>query len=139
MLVSVIIPALNEADNIAKCIQAARRDYSQEEIEIVVCDGGSRDGTLERIPAGVRIVRAPRGRATQMNHGAAMASGEIFLFCHADSQLPVDWRESVIETLRDPRVVGGAFQTRYEPQRGLLLWLINHIRVPADWRVIHGD
>jgi rSAM/selenodomain-associated transferase 2 len=139
VLVSVIIPTFNESQNIEQCVAAARGDYSPEEVEIIVADGGSTDGTLNVVPADVTVVHAPTGRGVQMNCGADAAHGEIFVFCHADSRLPPGWREQVVSTLRKAHTSGGAFQTRYEPQRGLLLGLINHLKFPADWRVIHGD
>ena len=139
VLVSVIIPTLNEALNIRSCVEAARRTYLSSEVEIIVADGGSTDRTVERVPEGAQAINAPRGRAVQMNHGADAARGDILVFCHADSRLPAGWRDAVINALARPGVSGGAFQVRYEPQRGPLLWLINHVGFPADWRVIHGD
>ncbi|MGC9330062.1 MAG: glycosyltransferase, partial [Candidatus Hinthialibacter sp.] len=125
MLVSVIIPALNEAENIRACIAAVRRDYAPDEVEIVVADGGSTDGTLDMIPAGVAHIPTERGRAVQMNRGAAAAHGDILLFCHADSLLPAGWRAAVIDALGDPGVSGGVFRTQILPETTWLLWLRN--------------
>jgi rSAM/selenodomain-associated transferase 2 len=140
MLVSVIIPALNEAENIARTIRAARRKYSTDEVEIVVVDGGSTDGTPDLVPPEpeARLVRSPRGRAVQMNHGARASSGEILVFCHADSQLPQGWREAVIEAFNRPGTSGGCFQTLLLPEKGMLR-LTNRLRIPADWRIMYGD
>lgn len=138
MLVSVIIPALNEAENIARCVAAARRDYPPNAVEIIVVDGGSTDGTPARIPAGAMLLRAPRGRAAQMNRGAAAAHGELFVFCHADSRLPAGWREAVCETLRRPGVVGGTFQTLILPANWLLK-LRNRWVFPTRWQIMFGD
>jgi rSAM/selenodomain-associated transferase 2 len=137
-LTSVIIPALNEAENIAICLAAARRDYARAEVELIVVDGGSTDGTQDLVPPDVTLVHAPRGRATQMNRGAAASRGEVLVFCHADSQLPPGWRDAVIRALSEPAVSGGAFELRLWPERGVLRW-INRMRVPPDWRLVFGD
>jgi rSAM/selenodomain-associated transferase 2 len=138
MLVSVIIPALNEAEGIRQTIAAARQDYADDQVEIILADGGSTDGTPGLVPPDVAVVRAPRGRAVQMNHGAAASNGDLLVFCHADSQLPAGWREAVIEALSRPGVSGGTFQTLILPARGIL-HIRNHIRFPANWRIMFGD
>ena len=137
-LVSVIIPALNEVENIAATIRAAQRDYSSEEIEIIVVDGGSTDGTLQCVPPGIKTIQTVRGRAVQMNCGTAESQGEILVFCHADSQLPACWREAVINALMDPEVSGGTFQTRILPAIGFLK-LRNNWVLPPNWRIMFGD
>ena len=139
MLTSVIIPALNEAANIQRAIAAARRDYAPDEVEIVVVDGGSSDGTPDLVPPDVTLIESPRGRAVQMNRGAAASHGEILVFCHADSQLPAGWREAVIEALSQPGVSGGTFQTLILPARGNLMHIRNRMRFPATWWRMYGD
>ena len=139
MLVSVIIPALNEAGNIRKAVAAARRDYSPGEVEIIVVDGGSTDGTPDLVPLDVTLIRSRRGRALQMNRGAAASQGEILAFCHADSQLPPGWREAVVETLSQPGVSGGTFQTLILPARGILMRIRNRMRFAATWWRMYGD
>lgn len=138
MLVSVIIPALNEVENIRKTIDAARRVYPLEDVEIIVVDGGSTDGTPEALPDDVTLLHSPRGRATQLNRGAAAARGDILVFCHADSQLPAGWREAVIEALARHGVSGGTFQTCILPAFGFL-HIRNRLRMAADWRIMFGD
>lgn len=137
-LVSVIIPALNEAENIVSTLHASRRNYTVEQVEIIVVDGGSHDGTVERIPPDIEVIQIPRGRAVQMNQGAAAAQGDIFVFCHADSQLPPGWREAIIHALEDPGVGGGTFQTRILPATGFFI-LRNKWVMPANWRIMYGD
>ena len=139
MLVSVIVPALNEEKDIRPAVDAARRDYSSAEVEIIVVDGGSADRTIERVPDHARVIQAPRGRAVQMNRGAAAASGEIYVFCHADSRLPEGWREGVLDALRQPDVSGGAFRSLFLPERGLILAFRNRFPFPVDWRWMYGD
>jgi rSAM/selenodomain-associated transferase 2 len=138
VLVSVIIPALNEAENIQQTVTAAQRDYTPDEVEIIVVDGGSEDGTLEMVPSDVSLIRSPPGRAVQMNRGAAASNGEILVFCHADSQLPVGWRKAVTQALSRPGVSGGTFQIRLWPAQGIL-HLLNLPRYPANWRIMYGD
>ena len=138
LLVSIVIPALNEAGNIERAIAAARRDYTSDEVEIIVADGGSTDGTPDLVPGDEILIHAPQGRAVQMNRGAAVARGRILVFCHADSRLPTGWRQPVIDALSRPGVSGGAFAVRLRPARGIL-HLLNLPRYPADWRLMYGD
>ena len=77
MRVSVVVPVLNETEWIDACVVAARQDYSHDEVEILVVDGGSSDGTRQRVPAEERVIGSPQGRAVQMNHGANESTGEI--------------------------------------------------------------
>ena len=106
--VSVVIPALNEAHYVARTLDAARRGGPHE---IIVVDGGSTDGTREIARAHDAVVlSAPPGRATQMNRGAAIATGEWLLFLHADTLLPADYAAHIGRTLAEPGVAVGAFE-----------------------------
>lgn len=106
MRISVIIPALNEARELPETI--ARISGAAE---IIVADGGSDDGTREM--KGVTVVEAPRGRASQMNAGARAATGDIFLFVHADTWLQAGALDALQKAMADPHVVGGAFQRSF--------------------------
>ena len=88
---SIILPTLNEASVLASTLQSPQPARNNE-VEIIVVDGGSTDGTLEIACARADIVLrgSPRGRAVQMNHGARHAKGTCLLFLHADTRLPVD-------------------------------------------------
>lgn len=138
MLVSVIIPVLNEEELIVSSITAARQEYDSSQVEIIVVDGGSQDRTLELIPAEVKMFHSPRGRAKQMNRGAEAAQGEILVFCHGDSQLPQGWREGILRALQPIGVSGGSFQNRFWPETKLI-HLRNRCVFPADWRLMFGD
>jgi hypothetical protein len=86
----------------------------------------------------VKQIHTWANRAHQLNAGAAETSGEILVFCHADSRLPAGWREAILAALADERVSGGAFQSRLDPEVGPLHWM-NRVKLPADWRYMYGD
>ena len=105
--ISVIIPALNEAEHLKATLLSLQTDPAPE---IIVVDGGSRDATRDiALAAGVTFLRAPRGRARQQNLGAAAASGEILFFLHADTQAPPDYAHNIRQAMLSPHVGAGAF------------------------------
>ena len=108
---SVIIPVLNEQAVIGRCIRAVQA--SLPDAEILVVDGASSDRTVETALEfrAVRVIQSPRGRALQMNAGAAVAQGDVLLFLHADVQLPASAGPLIAQALSRPSVVGGAFRT----------------------------
>ncbi len=107
MYLSVIIPTLNEAENILKTIESVRQQ--DQTAEIIVVDGGSMDGTPEIARPSARVIGSPRGRAVQMNAGARLASGDVLLFLHGDSRLAPGALAQMQQTLDNPRVAGGSF------------------------------
>ncbi len=121
MRISIIIPALNEADGIAHCLTRA---LAANPHEVIVVDGGSSDATCEI--AGqfdCQVLRSRPGRARQQNHGAQQASGEVLLFLHADSWLASVGLQEIRHALANPRIEFGAFQHCIEA-RGLIYRLI---------------
>ena len=104
---SLILPTLNEADCVAEAIAAARQ---LGPCEIIVVDGGSTDDTLARAAGADLVLSGPRGRAAQMNHGAAHARGDILAFLHADCALEAGALAIVRQTLSRPGVVAGCFR-----------------------------
>jgi len=119
-LISIIIPTLNEAGDIASTLATL---VDRLDVEIIVADGGSTDATVEKaLSAGARLVRSPPGRALQMNSGASAARGDTLLFLHADCLLPPDFADHVHEILARPRVMAGAFRLSIKGKgRGLRL------------------
>jgi rSAM/selenodomain-associated transferase 2 len=88
MKLSIVIPVLDEAAGISRTL-ASLATLRARGHELIVADGGSEDGTRElAAPLADRVIAAPRGRARQMNAGAAAATGEALLFLHADTTLP---------------------------------------------------
>ena len=106
MKISVIIPTLNEAGELPETIRRAAGVF-----EIILADGGSDDGTADT--KGATIVRAPRGRALQMNAGAAAATGDVFVFLHADTWLEPGALGAIDRAMADECVVGGGFERRF--------------------------
>jgi len=114
--VSIIIPALDEEASIARAIRSCREAGP---CEVIVVDGGSLDRTVEIARARAdAVIIAPRGRAAQMNAGAAVAGGEALLFLHADTLLPGGSVTAVLGALQDPAVIGGAFRVRLAASPG---------------------
>ncbi|NNG02229.1 MAG: DUF2064 domain-containing protein [Desulfobacteraceae bacterium] len=105
--ISVIIPALNEAEGIARTISMA----ADPNAEIIVVDGQSSDHTVAEATAGkARVLTAPRGRARQLNAGARQARGQVLLFLHADTRLPENYIHWIFDALLDKSCVMGAFR-----------------------------
>jgi rSAM/selenodomain-associated transferase 2 len=112
MRLSVIVPTLDEEATIASTLAHARRPG---EVELIVVDGGSRDGTVRAArPLADRVLDGPRGRAAQMNAGVAAARGALLLFLHADTRLPDDYPALVADALAPAGVVGGRFDLRFD-------------------------
>lgn len=108
--ISIIIPVLNEAENISLVISSIQR---AENIEIIIVDGGSQDNTVKIAEnLAVKVIVTNRGRAIQMNRGAKIATGEILLFLHGDTQLPIGFETQVRETFINSNIIAGAFQLK---------------------------
>ncbi|HZS03363.1 MAG TPA: TIGR04283 family arsenosugar biosynthesis glycosyltransferase [Blastocatellia bacterium] len=113
MMISIIIPTLDEATTIRETVEALR--HPGREVEIIVADGGSADATIEIARAcGLRVISASRGRGSQMNAGARLAGGEVFLFLHADTRLPEGALGLIRAALEDHDVCGGHFSLLFE-------------------------
>jgi rSAM/selenodomain-associated transferase 2 len=119
--ISIIIPVLNEAIQIQKNLFKLLKET---DIEIIVVDGGSQDRTVNLVKElGIKVIIASQaGRANQMNSGAAAATGDILLFVHIDTQLPIAYPEIIKQTLMQPQIIAGAFELAIEsPQKSLRL------------------
>ncbi len=122
MPISVIIPTLNEERTIITTLaHTAALGFD----ELIVVDGGSTDTTSAHLESyrlstqssalsPVYWVTAPPGRARQMNEGAKVGRGEVFLFLHADTQLPHDAKTVIDTTMADQRMVGGRFDVQFD-------------------------
>lgn len=117
---SVVVPVLNEAATLA--INLARlKPFRTRGAEVIVVDGGSRDGSAEAAgPFADRVLVATAGRASQMNAGARVASGDVLLFLHADARLPPDADLRIRTALERSNRVWGRFDIRLSGHGPLL-------------------
>lgn len=126
--ISIIIPTLNEAGNIKQAIATTKVSTNTE---IIVVDGGSQDDTVEIVQSlGIKVISSSPGRASQMNAGAVVASGEILLFLHADTRLPPGFEDMVRAALQKPSTVAGAFALRIDASLLSLRW----VEWGVNWR-----
>lgn len=117
---SIVMPALDEAGTIQTAL-AGLAPFRSRDCDVVVVDGGSDDATPAlAAPLADRVIAAPRGRAAQMNAGAAAARGDILLFLHADTRLPADADRLVQDGLLRSGRAWGRFDVAIEGHHPLL-------------------
>lgn len=137
MSISLIVPTLNESSCLAETIRSLRQ---QRPLEIIVVDGGSTDRTREAAAEADQFLTAPRGRALQMNAGAAGARGDILLFLHADCTLEEGALAEVERCLRRPHLSAGCFTMRVEAPGWRYRWIdlvaLARVRLAG---LIYGD
>ncbi|MCA0269916.1 MAG: TIGR04283 family arsenosugar biosynthesis glycosyltransferase [Bacteroidetes bacterium] len=132
---SVVVPALNEADAVAHAVRSA---FAAGTAEVIVVDGGSVDATKAAArQAGATVVDSPRGRSRQMNAGAEAATGDVLLFLHADTTLPEDAFVQVRSTV-ERGAEGGCFRLRFDADAPLLRLYAAATRLPIPW-LVYGD
>lgn len=120
---SIIIPALNEEENLAHTLKSIK---NVSRVEVIVVDGGSSDRTVNVAKKfGAKVVLSSPGRARQMNAGAKAAEGDVFLFLHADTLLPKDFDAHIHQAFSQKNVVAGAFQITINAPY-LIFWLFEH-------------
>lgn len=127
MRLSIVIPALNEAAGIAPALERLA-PLCRGGAEVIVADGGSTDATASlAAPHCDRVIVAPRGRAAQMNTGAAAASGDVLLFLHADTQLPPGADRLIRDGLADGARIWGRFDVTIDgpPALAIVACLMN--------------
>jgi rSAM/selenodomain-associated transferase 2 len=138
MRVSIIIPALNEAQTIRHNVERA---VALHPAEVVVVDGASSDDTASIArAAGARVSSSPRGRALQQNAGARLAVGDILLFLHADTWLAEGALSQVYQAMENPAVQHGAFRQQIDDPAVVYRWLERGNAARVRWRnVPYGD
>jgi rSAM/selenodomain-associated transferase 2 len=110
---SVVVPMLNEGSSIGETLAALRTGAPNA--EIIVVDGGSVDQCVDVArKLADRVIAAPRGRARQMNAGAACALGDILTFVHADTRVPSSFEKDILDSLEESDIVGGRFDVELD-------------------------
>ncbi len=139
-MISVVIPALNEAARLPRLLRALRAEPAR--CETIVVDGGSEDGTAEaaRAAGATLVLSAPRGRGQQMAAGAAAARGPVLLFLHADSAFPSGGLRALEALLRGrPEVVGGNYRLVFDGEDGFSRWLAGFYAAIRAFGFWYGD
>ncbi|MCI5080216.1 MAG: glycosyltransferase, partial [Saprospiraceae bacterium] len=108
MKVSIIIPVLNEAENITRLVNRLTNCGEQYVKDLLVVDGGSEDDTVALAEkAGAKVLVSPRkGRAAQMNYGAAHSQGDILYFVHGDTLPPECYMDEIIKAVEENYPIG---------------------------------
>jgi rSAM/selenodomain-associated transferase 2 len=137
---TIVVPVLNESVQIVACLRALTALRSQG-VEVIVADGGSTDGTAEWArPLADLVLQCPRGRAGQMNFGAAQARGKALLFLHADTRLPEAALAAVGTALASPRMHWGRFDVCIEGRPRTLRLVAWSMNLRSRWSgIATGD
>jgi rSAM/selenodomain-associated transferase 2 len=138
---SIIVPVLNEADQINPLIEHIHNQGFGPLYEVIVVDGDPQGGTVRIIQdKDVTAITTEKGRGRQMNAGAAVARGEILIFLHADTKLPDGALEKISRVLEDQNYVGGAFDLRIDSDRLFLKYIATRASLRSRWnRIPYGD
>ena len=148
MSLSIVVPVLDEAEVVAEALAELNRQRAAAAadfpggIELLVADGGSSDDTLARC-AGLAdgLIAAPRGRARQMNAGAAQAVGAVLLFLHVDTRLPPDGLAALARVLAaQPERPWGRFDVRIAGRSRMLPVVAALMNLRSAWSgIATGD
>jgi rSAM/selenodomain-associated transferase 2 len=135
----IVVPVLNEAQGIQATLRALS-PVRQRGARVVVVDGGSQDNTLALARAHAdAVIEAPRGRALQMNAGAALGWGEVLLFLHADTTLPERADEHLMQALLSGHV-WGRFDVRIDGRPRMLTVVAAMMNLRSRWTgIATGD
>lgn len=135
----IVVPVLDEAPTLARRLQALE-PLRGRGARVVVVDGGSADDTLAVARAHADLaLRAPRGRASQMNAGAAACSAELLLFLHADTTLP-EGADALVRRATAAAHAWGRFDVRIDSPRRLLRLVAALMNLRSRWSgIATGD
>jgi rSAM/selenodomain-associated transferase 2 len=132
MKIAIVVPVFNEALALPSLMKhlTALKETTNQDFELVFADGGSTDGTVALIAkSGFRVITSPKGRAWQMNAGAAQTTGDVLLFLHADTQLPQNAIKDIASSLRGD-ICWGRFDVRIAGKP----WMLGVVARMMNWR-----
>ncbi|OIO00558.1 MAG: hypothetical protein AUJ51_09890 [Elusimicrobia bacterium CG1_02_56_21] len=129
MKISVIIPSYKEQDTIVSAVNGVLRLARGTECEIIIADATPGTGVLQALAgSGAIVLTSPKGRGSQMNSGAAKATGDILLFLHADTLLPENAFDAILRALVSGLYSAGAFRLEIDsakPWLRFIAWTAN--------------
>lgn len=147
-MISIVIPTLNESVYLADTLQSIF-DAISNPIQIIVVDGGSVDNTVEiATKFGVQVLLCGNGRSYQMNAGAAVATGDILMFLHGDTLVPIGFDRWVEECInfaksslpKEEQSIAGAFNLKINSDRSGLRWVEWGVKVRSKFfNLPYGD
>jgi rSAM/selenodomain-associated transferase 2 len=138
-MISIIIPTLNEERRLPSLLAALQNEDTPH--QTIVVDGGSRDDTISIARQyGIRVVRSPPGRGTQICAGVQEATGDVLLFLHADTMFPTEGLRRIEQTLASyPEVVGGNFRLLFDGGTPFSRWLTGFYAFIRRRGLYYGD
>ena len=134
MTISIIIPTLNEAENIGRLVRHLFDSADESVIEVIVCDGGSSDDTVRvAFEAGAKVTECPKkGRDAQMNIGARYAKGDILYFVHADCIPPPTFFRDIQKAIVEGSSLG-RYRFRFDSRKWMLKFNSFFTRFDRIW------
>ena len=143
-MISIIIPTYNESAVIEKTIRNLAELTCDEDKEIIIADGGSIDNTIEIASRYARIIKSEKGKAKQLNAGAAEANGELLFFVHADMYVPNGALAAILNQIEEG-FDGGGFANEFDQHNdkikliGRILNLRLRNKEQSDRCIFYGD
>lgn len=139
-MISVVIPVLNEADNLRRLLPQLLNG-TERPYEIIVVDGDSNDGSADIAKQlGAKVLRTESNRGKQLIAGANQCRGEVLLFLHADCAIPRDGLQRISEILKQqPDALGGNFSLKFDGTDGFSRWLTSFYAWIRAKGLYYGD
>lgn len=144
-MISIIIPTLNEENYISKTLRHLSELMTETDFEIIISDGFSSDKTVELASSFAKVISAEKGKSTQLNAGAKLASGDILFFVHADMYVPPGALKKIEQAIYENGFDGGGFLNVFDRHNqqikrlGRIMYLGLNNNGHADKRIFFGD